>query len=472
MKERALLTRVFEAENQTARYAPLGLLANPFIGSSGYEFTVEGCEIISESNRLLGALVTSAREDRPRPIWITKTTAFPPGFSLAAESRVEETISNDNGLNMLHAYIPLFTMKSGAVRSALRLLGERLTFRDFDRTLAAYVAKVLAEPDTELASFSVMGPDALEEFATAFDADPVATVVAAFGTPEDERKAEFAEVQDLRQMRFDGDDAELGPADVDEIDLTVGDAPGTGIAVTEEMQQERIEAPYALVVDYIIDYTREHLSPVIGRALRVYSDRGLIATAAEFNITKAPRKTFVALAQFARSRFDQIVLMWDGFESWGDIEPGLRSKIVGLLSEVRWSLDGLAVPVFLIEEGIAPELEESFAASTKLHWEYRTLTELGEDPDAIEPAVVERWLASAVVPGESPLTMADPGVAALAGAAGGSLIRFIRLAQEAIEDAADRAAGSIDEAAVSAAIAVVAEADSAAQDAAAGAEGE
>ena len=127
-----------------------------------------------------------------------------------AESRVEETIANDDGLNMLHAYIPLFAMKSGAVRSALNLLGERLTFRDFDGTLAAYVAKVLASPDTNLASYSVMGPEALAAFEAAFAADPRATVVAAFGSPEDERKAEFAEVTDLRQMRFDGDGAELG----------------------------------------------------------------------------------------------------------------------------------------------------------------------------------------------------------------------------------------------------------------------
>ena len=28
---------------------------------------------------------------------------------------------------------------------------------------------------------------------------------------------------------------------------------------------------------------------------------------------------------------------------------------------MRWSLDGLAVPVFLVDEGVAPELEESFS---------------------------------------------------------------------------------------------------------------
>jgi hypothetical protein len=237
--------------------------------------------------------------------------------------------------------------------------------------------------------------------------------------------------------------------------VTVGDAPGTGIAVAEEAGESRIEAAHAPVVDYIIDYTREHLSPVIGRALRVYTDRGLTATAAEFNITKAPRKTFIALVQFARARFGQVVLMWDGFENWGDIEIGLRSKIVGLLSELRWALDGLAVPVFLVDEGVAPELEDSFASSTKLNWDYATLTELGDDPDAVAAPIVERWLASAAVPGVAPLTMADTGIAALASAADGSMGRFIRLALEAIEDAADRAVASIDNAAVSAAIEAV-----------------
>ena len=71
------MTRAFDAQNQTARYAPLGLLANPFFGTGGYELTVEGCEIVSESNSLLGAIVSSAPQEKPRPIWVTKNPAFP-----------------------------------------------------------------------------------------------------------------------------------------------------------------------------------------------------------------------------------------------------------------------------------------------------------------------------------------------------------------------------------------------------------
>ncbi len=71
------MTRVFEAQNQTARYAPLGLLANPFFGTGGYELTIEGCEIVSESNLLLGAIVSSALEEKARPIWVTKNPDVP-----------------------------------------------------------------------------------------------------------------------------------------------------------------------------------------------------------------------------------------------------------------------------------------------------------------------------------------------------------------------------------------------------------
>ncbi len=450
------MTREFDATDQTARYAPLGLIGNPFFGSGGYKDTLEGCEIVSESHLLLGALVESAREEAPRPIWISKNPDYPASYSLAAEARVEEIISNDDGLNMLHAYTPLFAMKSGAVRSVLRLLGERLTFRDFERTLAAYVQRVLDEPDTELPSYTAMGPDALAEFATAFAEDPIAAVNAAFGEPEDERKAEFAEVTDLRQIRFDGDNVELGPAEDAELDETVGNAPGTGVVAEGE---ERPEAPYAAVVDYIIDYTREHLSPVMGRALRVYAERGLIATAAEFNITKAPRKTFASLVRFARARFDQIVLMWDGFENWNDIEPELRSKIVGLLSELRWSVDGLALPVFMIEEGNARELEESFASATKLRWDYTSFEELGENPASVKASIVDRWFANAAAPGATPLTLADPSFTALAEVANDDITRFIRLAREAIEQAADKGASSVSEEDVAAAIAVIAEED-------------
>ena len=451
------MPRTFEAKDQTGRYAALSLLANPFFGSSGYEFTLEGCEIISESNRLLGAIAASLSQANPGPIVITKNTDYPASFSVAAEARVEHTICNDNVLDVLHAYIPLFTMKTGTVRSALTLLAERLTYRDFDLTIAAYVERVLADVDTNLPSYQVMGPEVLEAFSSAFAEDRRDAIASAFGPLVSERKQEFADMADFRQQRFDGDGegVEAGAPDSSEVDDTVGDAPGSGLAIAEDADDSTTDKPFAPVADYIIDYTREHLSPVVGRALRVYSDRGLAATADEFNITKAPRKTLLAVAQFARTRFRQVVLMWDGFEHWGEVDATLRSKIVGLLSELRWSLDGIALPVFLLEEGVAPEIEDSFASGVKMRWDFPGLEELGDD-GPIPEGIVNRWFASATVPGGTPMTLADAGPHALFEAADGSLERFILLAQEAIEDAADRGASSVDDAAVNAAIAAAA----------------
>ena len=44
---------------------------------------------------------------------------------------------------MLHAYVQLFMMRLGRVRSIISILAERLAFHEFDKTLECYVAQVL-----------------------------------------------------------------------------------------------------------------------------------------------------------------------------------------------------------------------------------------------------------------------------------------------------------------------------------------
>ena len=56
-------------------------------------------------------------------------------------------------------------MRKGRVRSTFGVVGERIAFRSFECTLAAYIATVLAEPDDQLASYQVLGPEGLAEFA-------------------------------------------------------------------------------------------------------------------------------------------------------------------------------------------------------------------------------------------------------------------------------------------------------------------
>jgi hypothetical protein len=89
-------------------------------------------------------------------------------------------------------------------------------------------------------------------------------------------------------------------------------------------------------------------------------------------------------------------------------------------------------------------------------WDFPGIDEIYENPDVIPPEVVDRWLANAVAPGASPMSLADEGMAAVLEAAGGSMQRLIFLGREAIESAADRGVTSIDAQAVSDAVAAVA----------------
>ena len=151
-----------------------------------------------------------------------------------------------------------------------------------------------------------------------------------------------------------------------------------------------------------------------------------------------------------------MVIMYDGFDNWLEIEPELRSKIVGLMSELRWMLDGSAIIVFLIAPGTAPELEESFRGEGAMTWTFPGIDAIFETPDAIPTEVIDRWFANAAAPGATPMMTADEGVAALISAAEGSMRKLIALGQEAIESAADRGVTSIDAQAVTDAVAAVA----------------
>ena len=349
-------------------------------------------------------------------------------------------MATDEGFDVLHAYILMFMMRLGRVRATLQILSERLAFRDFDQTLRAYVGKVLAEPDDTLISYQVLGAEGLAAFAARFDEDPAAAVADVFGIAKVERRPELAEVADTRpsELLSDVEDEEV----LDEIDDTIGDAPGTEVILTEEAAPG--EADFRPVLDYLVEYTKAHLSPVIARALRMYRDRGLVALTAELNVTKAPRKTLTALVKFARVRFRKIVLVYDGFDNWGQTPSDVRSQITGTLSELRWMLEHDAVVVMMLERGGAPELEEQFGSGKTLAWDFPGIVPLEENADVADVEMLDRWLASAALDGTSPLTVGDPVLSALLQLADGSLKAFVLSAGVAIENAADRGVSALD----------------------------
>lgn len=429
-----------QPDKDIARYASLGLMANPFMVTSYEAEPGVGCEIAAGGNRLLSAIIARSLEESPKPLWVEKSEETPPSYCLFAVSHAERSLATDDTINVLYAYVQLFMMKKGLVRSTLGVVAERLAFRSPERTLRFYVAMALAAPDDSLASYQVLGPERLDEFVSRFSIDPDEAVEAVLGSPEIERRPEIAEEFDPRLLGLASDDEEAETAE--EVDASLGDAPGTELLLEEAAEDSEDDS--RAMLDYLVEYARVHVSPVIGRALRVYRERGMAAFSDELRVTKAPRKTLAKLVQFAGLRYQKVAFIYDAFESWSKIDQGLRSRLVGAMSELRWNTDGYAFPVFILLPGEAPELEEVFGQGDRMKWHFTGLLPLQEHYDEIIPEVVNNWLAAAGLPGAEPITLEDQILSDLTSASGGSLRRFIGMARAAFESASERGVSELD----------------------------
>ena len=436
-----------EADEQTCatvtagieRYQPLGLIANPFvIPDDPDDDAAVASEIAAAGNLLLKEVLVRSREEAPKPLLVLKGDV-PTQYALMAMGSAERALANDEALGVLHAYVPLFTMRVGAARATLNIVAERLAFREFELVLARFVASMLETPDEALSTYESLGPDRLHAFAERFSADSVAEVRRVFGEEVLERHPELAGAADLRHadLAVDTDEDD----DSAEIDDTVGESPGTPMLLAHAAESR--DAEDRAVFDYLVEYTAKHLSPVVARGLRVHRDRGLAAFAEELKVTKAPRKTLVSLLDLASQRFRKTVFLYDGFENWLEIPADLRSRIVGVLSDVRWKTAGRAFPVMVLTPAEAPELEETFGASGTVRWEFAGLLPLQENPGELLEDVAASWVEAATLQGAT-ITIGDPALVRLREAAQGSMLRFIRAASAAIESAAERGSTLID----------------------------
>lgn len=435
-----------------SRYESLGLLVNPFDGVREPTESAVTCEILAAGNRLLGAIHAAASEDAPRPIRVLKDAETPSSYTLAAGAHAEHSLAVDDSLNVLHAYIQMFMFKNGVMRGTLGVVAERLAFRDFLATLTPLVRTAFSQPDETLPSWTALGPEQAASFVERFEADTAAALVAVLGEEEVERHQELIEVLDPRRgdLEDDGDEEDT----TQEIDETIGDAPGTAVLLAASAQSDDENKA---VLDYLVEYARVHLSPVVARGLRMYRERGLSALSEEFKITKAPRKTLGKLAKLATLRFRKIALLYDEFAYWPEIPAELRSQIAGSLTQLRWKLDGHAVMVLMLAEGEAPELEEALSGPTVVDWTFKNLIALQDAPNVITESVVNDWIASATLPGREPATLADMGYARLVRESEGDLTRFITLAHAAVEFAAQRQTTAVEDVDIAAAIDAVTE---------------
>jgi hypothetical protein len=433
----------FEVE----RYRPLGLLANPFLlAEHRSEFNGTDIETAAEADKVIAALLTASEEAAPKPITVLKADGLPSAYFMRAAGLVQRSLASDETLNVAFSYVALFMMRLGRVRSIISVLAERLVFRDFDLTLSLYIERLLAEHDTELVAYQLLGEEAFDAFVQRFRSDPLGVTKELFGEERLERHPELRAMGDsrFRDLQSDVEEDDAAP----EIDNTIGDAPANAILLAEQAEFAEEDEAAQLeqhIVDYIVEYTKVHVSPVIARALRVYRERGQVAAAAELKITKAPKKTLLALVKFALYRFKKVALVFDGFEAWYGVPPELKSQIAATLSEVRWALDGSAVMVLLLEEGRVPELEEQFGgAGTKINWAFPSLSAVLDAPDLLDRDIVNGWLERAAYPGAKAPQL-DDAVLGRIFEASSTLQDFALKAATAIESAADRALSALDE---------------------------
>lgn len=439
--------------NESTAYRKIDLLHNPFYlrRSSEGRDTAIALEIRSQTLRLLRAIDDASAQNDPKPIWVTKG-AVNVSLTKNAESQLERILANDSSLGLFYSYVQLFNLQSGRIASTLSTLGERIVYNDFNLTLQKYIeCGPLTAVDDSLDSYGLLGVESFVRQKEFFLESPSEAMLAWFGEPnEGERRPEYSEILDMREHEVVSD-VETDETLIDEIDglqTTLGvDEPMTQADIEANADAERFEIECAIMSDYVASYARENLSPVVARGIIAYRDRGLDAAAAEFKITRAPRKTLTALCKFAAYRFRSGVLIYDNFDQWMMIEDDIRGKIALSMSEIRWATRPHACMVFLMNKDGVPELEEAFASATQVAWDFPNIATLDDYATAhgesyLSSDVVNAWLTEAAPSSVEPITLdSNECLGGLFEAAAGSVELFARMAYAAIEDAASRGDG-------------------------------
>jgi len=408
-------------------YRSIGLVANPFtrVRTRDGEGIGTSLEIQSAGNRLLAAVDVMADKPRSGVLWVEKTGGVPPYYYNAALIYAQHELISDDELNILLAYIQLFTAKVGRVRSVLNVIAERLATRSFEVTLARFLDKMIAEPDVDL--LEVEGTrEAWDAFCVEFAADRVAAVEKVLGTCELLRETAAAKPTDTRAVALDSEPEESD--DSEETDIFTEALP---VPIAPE---ERTDP----VLEYIVGYARTHYSPVMARGLRVYLRDGAGPMAEELKITKAPRKTLGVLLEFATLRYRKALMLFDGFDNWAAMSSELKIKYIASLAEVRARSGESAMMAFLVPTDVAPELEDQFSGPNRLRMAFPGVPVLGTDGTVLDAAVVANWLESAVLPGAEVPKLEDTPLSGLLSAAEGDLETFRAQAEEYVSKAAAR----------------------------------
>jgi hypothetical protein len=415
--------------------------------------------------RLVTAMRRSADSGEFKPVWVDKSAEIPPEYHVMATTSMLRLTSDPETAGTLVAYVALPFMRMGRVRAALNALAERTCGNGFELALGRYSADVLARVDPELGEAENLDPEILEGVREVLATDPRAGAAMLFGEYVEERDPNddlevMIRVSGARQGLLEADpeaDAESVETDADTDSLS--EAYGI-IHMAEPESAAALEAPepadddpqaqerarqerLADIARYVVAHAGAHLSPVISRALASYRARGIAAASEELKITKAPRKTLAAVSQFAHFAYPAVVLVFDQFGGWEDIPKETRLSIATALTEMRWAMADSGVVVIMAAAGDCPEIEEQFAAATRVEWDMVGLAEVSAaeaGPDALPIADA----FEAVTLCEPAVGLDDPVIAEAKTRADGDIEAFIRMMAPAVDDAMARGVDHLD----------------------------
>lgn len=402
------------ADGDMAGVNGLGLIADPFQLDEDDSGDSAGVQLamVSAGYRLLKAVRSAQADGDLRPIVVRRSPDVAMEFGVTALATVmSELVEGSVVEHSLPIYVPLDMMRIGRVRALLNVAAERIAGRVPDLVIAEWSRRVLMDPDTSIPEWDALvaaGFDAatvIEEI----DEDPAAFSARVFGERVASRDGSgdyemLMRVSTSRQDKLDPDPdtdaADLAPSEEDNADDVLAEVFTTPLGEIDDQALPEGPGdglPALLLGDFIIAHTKKHLSPVIARGIGAYRAQGLASMSEELKISKAPTKSLLALFEFAKGVFDLGVVIYDRLEMWENVPADLRSKIVATLTELRWNLKDDAVLVLIMTPGTAPELEEGFAASRVVEWEFDELVRVAEYDAPYDADVVRHWLESASI---------------------------------------------------------------------------
>lgn len=454
-------------------YRKLGLMANPFLMPDElHTYDSPGGRVMSHvaAVQLISVLEQAADEERHHPVWIQRNPRLVQSATLEAYTEMLRAFMRDaDSLRILPVQIGLEMMRESRIRGVLGVVTEMVAGPLYARPLAAWSAGCLEAPDESLAEWVLLGEYDVPAIAAFAREDGDAFVDEYFGEmtmerADSEESGNLFRISGVREQKFEPNPDET--ADSDEFDaddplqdtLVTGldeEAPGVpvGAADGSEAEVDPDEARRAAVREYVIAHTRANLSPVVARGIAAYHAQGSFAAGQEMRMTKAPKKTLTAVLKFARAYWKSVALIFSRFEPWELLQEDYRLEFLGAFAQLRWVVGDNGLMCFLAQPGQVPELEEAFAGGHTFTFELTEAPKVQAWEAPFDREVVDAWIEAAKVPGVGASIAETPAIDRLAEEADGDLAAFIAMAGAAIEDAAQRQVGQLDDTALAAGIA-------------------